>query len=261
MLYALLDSSPIIEIYHLRAALALWFYCDDSARVIFGSDDANWLERKIVRVVNEHPQGVLRSSLCNAVCKKTLATEYDSVFAKLIADGVIVQDDEQRGTRFYPCGGTGERGNFPVDDSATSPVPRSPDTSHERTSPVPRSPDIVDDDETIALADTEFYDELTGNVTPATLTELLDWRNANGVRFRRMADSSIWVTTAYDTLVTPTLSAAIHANQETLSLFVSDDDNGELSDDEIETFWEHRPTTPVDDDDGVIRNEVGIVVQ
>jgi hypothetical protein len=34
--YALLDCSPQIEVAHLRAALAVWDYCDRSAKFIFG---------------------------------------------------------------------------------------------------------------------------------------------------------------------------------------------------------------------------------
>jgi hypothetical protein len=36
LIYALLDCSPQIEVAHLRAALAVWDYCDRSARFIFG---------------------------------------------------------------------------------------------------------------------------------------------------------------------------------------------------------------------------------
>jgi hypothetical protein len=37
MLYALLDGAAQIRCRHLKAALALWNYCDASARVIFGN--------------------------------------------------------------------------------------------------------------------------------------------------------------------------------------------------------------------------------
>ena len=35
-LYALLDQSPVVKIEHLEAALAVWRYCEESARFIFG---------------------------------------------------------------------------------------------------------------------------------------------------------------------------------------------------------------------------------
>ena len=36
MLYALLDGSAVIRLEHLQAALAIWRYCEESARLIFG---------------------------------------------------------------------------------------------------------------------------------------------------------------------------------------------------------------------------------
>jgi hypothetical protein len=36
--YALLDGSPIIEVEHLEAALAVWRYCEAAAAYIFGDD-------------------------------------------------------------------------------------------------------------------------------------------------------------------------------------------------------------------------------
>jgi hypothetical protein len=40
-IYALLDCSATVEVDHLRAALALWRYCEDSARWIFGTGTGN----------------------------------------------------------------------------------------------------------------------------------------------------------------------------------------------------------------------------
>ncbi len=37
LLYALLDASPTVRLSHLEAALAVWRYCSDSARFIFGT--------------------------------------------------------------------------------------------------------------------------------------------------------------------------------------------------------------------------------
>jgi hypothetical protein len=40
MILALLDGTPVIEVHHLDAALAVWRYCRDSARYVFGPDGA-----------------------------------------------------------------------------------------------------------------------------------------------------------------------------------------------------------------------------
>jgi hypothetical protein len=39
VLYAALDNSPIIMPDHLQAALAIWDYCEESAKIIFGSEE------------------------------------------------------------------------------------------------------------------------------------------------------------------------------------------------------------------------------
>jgi|SRR5215469_11474531 len=41
MLYAIAEGSPTIELVHLKAALAVWQYCEDSAKYIFGNDPEN----------------------------------------------------------------------------------------------------------------------------------------------------------------------------------------------------------------------------
>ena len=40
MVYALIDGVPIIGVDHLQAAYAVWRYCEESARLIFGESDA-----------------------------------------------------------------------------------------------------------------------------------------------------------------------------------------------------------------------------
>lgn len=54
LLYALLDGSPEIRKVHLRAALAVWDYCEESVRFIFG-DAADPDNAKILRKLEEDP--------------------------------------------------------------------------------------------------------------------------------------------------------------------------------------------------------------
>jgi hypothetical protein len=46
--YALLDRSPKIEVVHLQAALALWDYCERSARFVFGDATGDKIADRIV---------------------------------------------------------------------------------------------------------------------------------------------------------------------------------------------------------------------
>ena len=48
MVYALLDSSRTINVDHLRSALAVWKYCEDSARFIFAGREINPYAEKIL---------------------------------------------------------------------------------------------------------------------------------------------------------------------------------------------------------------------
>jgi hypothetical protein len=57
-------------------------------------------------------------------------------------------------------------------------------------------------------------------VEAASITELIDWRNSNVIVFVRKEDGSIWVTPEQESKVTPSIAAAIRANQQTLAAFV-----------------------------------------
>lgn len=54
LLYALLDSSPVIREEHLRAALAVWDYCEESVRFIFG-EAADPDYQRILRKLEDGP--------------------------------------------------------------------------------------------------------------------------------------------------------------------------------------------------------------
>jgi hypothetical protein len=69
------------------------------------------------------------------------------------------------------------------------------------------------------LADPEIVERIRQQEREtATLTELLEWRNANGAGFLRRADGSIWVT--HETGLSDALRAVIVNNQSMLAAFV-----------------------------------------
>jgi hypothetical protein len=53
LLYTLLDGKDEIEPVHLRAALAVWKYCEDSARYIFSDSVGSALADELLRVLRE----------------------------------------------------------------------------------------------------------------------------------------------------------------------------------------------------------------
>jgi hypothetical protein len=63
MLYALLDSSPVIRRVHLEAALEVWRYCEDSARHIFGKSLGDPTADRILEALRSQPQGMTRQAI------------------------------------------------------------------------------------------------------------------------------------------------------------------------------------------------------
>lgn len=64
--YALLDNSPVVKLPHLRAALAVWSYCEQSARHIFGDSLGDPLADDILLTLREtHPGEMSRTDLRN----------------------------------------------------------------------------------------------------------------------------------------------------------------------------------------------------
>jgi hypothetical protein len=90
MLYALADESKVIRAEHLRAALAVWAYCRQSARLIFGErhgptpDEPLWL--RLLNAIGKVP-GIRRSELLRTF-RSVSADELDGLLAGLEAKGL-----------------------------------------------------------------------------------------------------------------------------------------------------------------------------
>ncbi|PIR01276.1 MAG: hypothetical protein COV66_02340 [Nitrospinae bacterium CG11_big_fil_rev_8_21_14_0_20_45_15] len=64
-IYALLDRSSIVKAEHLMAALALWEYCDASARFVFGDSLGDPVADEIKRALDYKPEGMTRTEISN----------------------------------------------------------------------------------------------------------------------------------------------------------------------------------------------------
>lgn len=62
LIYALLDCSVLVKATHLQAALAVWQYCEDSARYIFGESTSDPVADHVLRLVKSQP-GISRTEL------------------------------------------------------------------------------------------------------------------------------------------------------------------------------------------------------
>jgi hypothetical protein len=64
-LYAIADQSPLIKGDHLKAALALWKYCEDSARYIFGERLGDPMADELLSVLRSSSTGMTRTEIMN----------------------------------------------------------------------------------------------------------------------------------------------------------------------------------------------------
>jgi len=86
VLYAALDSSPIIMPEHLRAALAIWDYCEESAKIIFGSEErVDKLTKSILEALESAGEsGMTRTDIRNAFHRNTSSAKIVCSLGKLL---------------------------------------------------------------------------------------------------------------------------------------------------------------------------------
>lgn len=85
VIYALLDHSAVIGADHLKAALAVWQYAEDTATYLFGHRLGNRLAEKILDSLRAaSPDGLDRTSLYTATGKHASANEMDAAFTLLL---------------------------------------------------------------------------------------------------------------------------------------------------------------------------------
>jgi hypothetical protein len=88
LIYALLDSSPIIQPIHLRAAFVLCDYALLSAQHCFGGLSAN--AKTILAALNDvRAEGLTRSEIANVIFQKHISSaDLDVAFDELMRGGL-----------------------------------------------------------------------------------------------------------------------------------------------------------------------------
>ena len=87
-LYALLDCSTVISRKHLEAALALWQYCENSARFIFGDALGDPVADEILKELREaEDEGLTRTQIRDLFGRNRSASEIVRALQKLIEAG------------------------------------------------------------------------------------------------------------------------------------------------------------------------------
>jgi len=94
LLYALLDESKEIGQEHLLAALAVWDYCEASARYIFGALGYPDTDR-ILSMLRKESQGLTRTDIRNLFQRNRSEAQIDAALSYLQHRGLAVSSEER----------------------------------------------------------------------------------------------------------------------------------------------------------------------
>lgn len=86
-LYALLDCSAEIEPAHLRAALAIWSYAEDSVKYIFQDTARDPLANKVLKILSSRPCGIGRREISNELGRHYSSDRISEALDTLKASG------------------------------------------------------------------------------------------------------------------------------------------------------------------------------
>lgn len=99
MIYALLDRSTFIKRCHLRAALAVWRYCEDSARYIFGDSFGDPVADSILRNLRKDQKGLTRTEIRELFHRNRSELEINNGLRVLLEHGLVRFEREETGGR------------------------------------------------------------------------------------------------------------------------------------------------------------------
>jgi hypothetical protein len=90
LVYALIDKAPQIDTVHIEAALAVWRYCEASARTIFGDIIGDPYADTILRALRAAgAAGLSRTDLINLFGRHLAANKIDAALVALLSAGKV----------------------------------------------------------------------------------------------------------------------------------------------------------------------------
>jgi hypothetical protein len=98
-LYALLDMSYVVTEEHLRAGLALWDYCERSARCIFGDTLGDPTADELLKALLARPKGMTRTDIRDHFGRNKSAREIARALDVLTEYGLARCTTEESGGR------------------------------------------------------------------------------------------------------------------------------------------------------------------
>jgi hypothetical protein len=98
LVYALLDSSPVIKAEHLNAGLAVWSYCEASARLIFGDALGDVTADEALKALRTAPNGLTRTELSGRFGRNKSAFEINRALTVLTQHGLVRSENDESTT-------------------------------------------------------------------------------------------------------------------------------------------------------------------
>jgi hypothetical protein len=95
MIYALLDKSATVRLEHLKAALALWEYCEGSARFIFGDALGDPTADTMLQALRNSPSGLTRTDISALFARHKPAKEVARALGVLASLGLATFRSEE----------------------------------------------------------------------------------------------------------------------------------------------------------------------
>jgi DNA replicative helicase MCM subunit Mcm2 (Cdc46/Mcm family) len=99
LIYALLGCSAVIKTQHLHAALAVWRYCQDSARYIFGSELGDPIADRILRELRRKSNGLTKTEIRSVFSRNLSEAEINRALGVLSEHGFAKPEAEETGGR------------------------------------------------------------------------------------------------------------------------------------------------------------------
>jgi hypothetical protein len=212
LIYSLLDGSPAITSEHLRSALAVWRYCEASARMIFSPVDAEGvdpLEQQLLGIIRRSP-GVNRKGLHKSLGGHIPASNLVNALAKLRDRRLIRAERVSTGGRPSECWWPVQTPTMPPCNGFAVTAPAGGD-ANERTKPQEPAAPVSPDRQT----------EEDGSLvrTPMTLVDLFAWVRGSGGKIVRSEGGGFAIQGVAGSLP-PAVPAALEAHRSELDLIV-----------------------------------------
>lgn len=99
-LYALTDGTDTMNLHHMKAALALWTYAEDSAHYVFGDSRGDPLADALAQALRDAGrQGMTRTAIRDHFGRNADASRIDAALSVLSASGAVMKSKVQTGGR------------------------------------------------------------------------------------------------------------------------------------------------------------------